>query len=50
MRALAVVVLLLLSCRPRDFDDADRRAIETVLTEQAAAWNSGDLFGFMAAY
>jgi len=51
MRALAVVLFLsVMACRPRELDDADRRAIEAVLADQAVAWNSGDLAGFMAAY
>ncbi|PCC72354.1 conserved hypothetical protein [Nannocystis exedens] len=32
------------------FTSEDRRAIEGVLGEQAAAWNHGDLEGFLRAY
>lgn len=50
MRALAILSLFLLSCRPSELGDADRRAIEAMLAQQAVAWNSGDLEGFMASY
>ncbi|HET6585256.1 MAG TPA: nuclear transport factor 2 family protein [Nannocystaceae bacterium] len=54
MRALAsfalVVVLVATGCRARELDDADRAAIAAVLSEQASAWNRGDLAAFMAAY
>jgi uncharacterized protein (TIGR02246 family) len=32
------------------FTSSDRRAIEGVLSEQSAAWNHGDLDGFLRAY
>ncbi|MFO0635748.1 MAG: SgcJ/EcaC family oxidoreductase [Nannocystaceae bacterium] len=51
MRSSAfLLAAALLACRPREFDDGDRRAIEGLLAQQAAAWNAGDLDGFMAAY
>jgi uncharacterized protein (TIGR02246 family) len=52
MRALAALALVVAvaACGPRELVDADRRAIEAVLAEQARAWNAGDLAGFMAAY
>lgn len=37
------------SCRPA-FSVEDHRAVERVLMEQAAAWNRGDLDGYMAGY
>lgn len=52
-RATALLLALpLLACSPTRpaFEPADRAAIETLLTDQAAAWNRGDLDGFMAGY
>lgn len=37
------------SCQPA-FSAEDRGAVERVLMEQAAAWNRGDLDGYMAGY
>jgi ketosteroid isomerase-like protein len=47
--ALAVA---LLACgpAPATFSDADRQAIEGLLSAQADAWNAGDLDAFMAGY
>ncbi|MBZ5714671.1 YybH family protein [Nannocystis pusilla] len=44
---LGVVVVVVGGCR---FTSNDRRAIEGVLSEQSAAWNHGDLDGFLRAY
>lgn len=46
-RALVLALGLLAAC---SFGDRDRRAIEAVLRDQAAAWNRGDLDGFLRAY
>ncbi len=48
-RSLALVLALatLAACR---FTDADRRAITTVLRDQADAWNRRDLDAFLRAY
>ncbi len=35
---------------PSRFSDADRAAVVRVLEEQRAAWNRGDLEGYMAGY
>jgi beta-aspartyl-peptidase (threonine type) len=35
---------------PHAFVDADKQAITDVVTKQAAAWNRGDLDGYMAGY
>ena len=44
-------VLLLPACRPPAVDPAATTAvIHTVLDDQVAAWNRGDLAGFMAGY
>jgi uncharacterized protein (TIGR02246 family) len=48
--ALVLVVLLACGSPSGSFGEADRAAIASVLAEQAAAWNRGDLDGFMAAY
>lgn len=52
--SLAILTLVLVSCNPAEppskFTDADRGAIETLLADQAAAWNEGDLKAFMAGY
>jgi len=42
--------LLLAATIARGGDDKDRSAIARVLDDQAAAWNKGDLEGFMAGY
>jgi len=48
--ALSLLALTgLLACTP-SFEPSDRAAIEALLAEQAAAWNRGDLDGFMAGY
>jgi ketosteroid isomerase-like protein len=44
---LGLVVLVTGAC---SFTSSDRRAIEGVLAEQSAAWNHGDLDGFLRAY
>jgi beta-aspartyl-peptidase (threonine type) len=47
-----VVAGVLLGASPGRGDDADTamKAIQKVLDHQAAAWNKGDLEGFMAGY
>ena len=53
MRALACLALTasLVACAPeRTFTARDREAITSLLEAQRAAWNRGDLEGFMAAY
>lgn len=52
-RATALLLALApLACAPEEpaFEAADRAAIESLLADQAAAWNRGDLDGFMAGY
>lgn len=55
-RAGAVLALALalvcgpVACGARAFSSSDRDAIEALLHAQQAAWNSGDLDGFMAGY
>jgi uncharacterized protein (TIGR02246 family) len=48
----ALVALALVACAtPRaSFTARDRAAIEAVLAAQVAAWNRGDLEGYMAGY
>lgn len=47
--ALTALAVLAASCAPGP--DGDWRAeVETVLAEQAAAWNRGDLAGYMRGY
>lgn len=47
-RALVLALgLVTAACR---FTDADRRAIEGLLHDQADAWNRGDLDGYLRAY
>lgn len=52
MRILTLIVLLALATFPAHAAPAnkDAPAIGAVLREQAAAWNRGDLPGFMLAY
>ena len=47
---LAAIAVLVASCAPRAFTPADADAIRAVITSQAAAWNRGDLAGYMAGY
>ncbi len=47
--ALAIVPTLA-ACAPHAFEPADDQAIRTVIGAQAAAWNRGDLAGYMAGY
>lgn len=51
LAALVASLLATSGCAgPQTFTQADTRAVTDVLDEQAAAWNRGDLAGFMAAY
>lgn len=53
MRRLGGVLLALLvsaSCQMHEMRARDRLEIERTLREQDAAWNSGDIDGFMAGY
>jgi len=44
-------VLVLAACAaPRAFTAADEHAVRAVIAAQQAAWNRGDLDGFMAGY
>jgi ketosteroid isomerase-like protein len=45
-----LLLLLLAACAPRAFAPADDAAIRGVITAQVAAWNRGDLAGYMAGY
>ncbi|HMF14990.1 MAG TPA: nuclear transport factor 2 family protein [Gemmataceae bacterium] len=47
---VAAIALLGFSSARGDDADASKTAIEKVLEDQAAAWNKGDLEGFMAGY
>jgi ketosteroid isomerase-like protein len=50
---LAIAALGLAACagpQQRTFSPGDRAAVTTVLTDQEAAWNRGDLEAFMAGY
>lgn len=44
------LLLLLVALPVRADDAADAKAVRAVLEAQAAAWNKGDLDGFMAGY
>ena len=54
--AVVMVVFLIATARTLDFTPAtsegaaDEAAIRRVINDQAAAWNKGDLDGFMAGY
>jgi ketosteroid isomerase-like protein len=45
-----LLLLLPAACAPRAFAPADDAAIRGVITAQVAAWNRGDLAGYMAGY
>jgi len=45
----SILLLLLTACTPR-FTPADDAAIRTVMAEQEAAWDRGDIPGFMEGY
>src|ERR1700733_5369117 len=45
-----IAIALAACATPRAFSPADDRAVRAVLTTQQAAWNRGDLDGFMAGY
>jgi ketosteroid isomerase-like protein len=48
---LVAPLIALAACAvPRAFSPADRAAVEAVLARQAAAWNRGDLAGYMDGY
>jgi beta-aspartyl-peptidase (threonine type) len=49
-RASALFAALLLCAGPARADDASEKAIREVLDAQVAAWNKGDLEGFMKGY
>ena len=49
--AIALAVSLAVGCAAhRGFTRADDTAVRAVLTAQQAAWNRGDLYGYMAGY
>jgi len=45
-----VLAMFVAACAPRAFTPGDADAIRAVITAQAAAWNRGDLAGYMAGY
>ncbi len=45
-----LLLCLIAACAPRAFAPADDAAIRSVITAQVAAWNRGDLAGYMAGY
>jgi beta-aspartyl-peptidase (threonine type) len=47
---LALLVAIAACATPRQFGAADEQAVRAVLLAQQAAWNRGDLDGFMAGY
>ena len=47
---LFFVAFSIWGCTSSDLTGADRDAIKSVMAEQAAAWNEGDIPGFMEAY
>lgn len=50
MTAQALGLVLLFAATQDDASAAERAAVRAVLDAQAAAWNRGDLDGFMAGY
>lgn len=50
LRSLACCIGLAFAASARAADSADAEAMRMVMTEQAAAWNRGDLDGFMRGY
>jgi len=48
--AMVLLALALAACAPRAFEPTDDQAIRAVIGAQAAAWNRGDLAGYMAGY
>jgi ketosteroid isomerase-like protein len=48
--ALAAIIAICGFLIGENSQDSEKSAIEKVLREQAAAWNRGDLEGFMAGY
>lgn len=54
MKFLATILALVIATQALTAEDkqpsADEAAIRTVLTNQVAAWNKGDLTGFMEGY
>src|SRR5262249_35449610 len=51
LRAMWRLVILLVACSsPHAFSPDDEHAIRDVLAAQQAAWNRGDLDGYMAGY
>jgi beta-aspartyl-peptidase (threonine type) len=50
VRAALAIAVLVAACAPRAFTPVDDQAIRAVITAQAAAWNRGDLAGYMAGY
>jgi uncharacterized protein (TIGR02246 family) len=56
IRSVALVISIVLGAcagatpTVRRFEPADRSAVTKVLDDQAAAWNRGDLAGYMAGY
>ncbi|MEO7080859.1 MAG: DUF4440 domain-containing protein [Flavobacteriales bacterium] len=51
MKFLSLVILfLLIACGSRQFKPADKEAIRAVMAKQEAAWNSGNIAGYMEGY
>jgi ketosteroid isomerase-like protein len=50
MRALLLGMVAACGAAPHPFAAADRAAVTTVLEDQSAAWNRGDLVAYMAGY
>lgn len=50
MLPLSLALLAFACASNRSFGNADRAAVTGLLSEQAAAWNAGDLDAFMAGY
>lgn len=46
----AVVALMMAACQPSSDPQADEGAIRKVMDEQEAAWDRGDIRGYMAGY
>ena len=47
---MKLAIVLLAACATPAFTPADDQAIRALISAQAAAWNHGDLAGYMAGY
>ena len=50
MKLAGIFAALAACATPRAFTPGDDQAIRSLITAQAAAWNRGDLTGYMAGY